>query len=205
MYIKRNRHFQMKGIARPCCKAPHEIPVITAPCVLKWCLSSSLQHPSTDRHIPQITATFLEAMLDSTRRENPKCRVISSVTSLCSPTVCGYQKRLGRVESPSSGVAVALCAMEEECVCTAAGCDFSILKCREAAAAAAAAAWSFHPAHTPWAQLVCMLRVTYRMWTRPFTQGQQKKPPDYHWFNQAVRHETIIFRSHGRRISLTPF
>lgn len=76
----------------------------------------------------------------------PKCPVKSDVTSghrpsrkscrnPCSPAWFGRQKQLGRVQSSSSGVAVAVCGMEEQCVCTAAAWDFSILKCTQAAAA----------------------------------------------------------------------
>lgn len=116
----------------------HEIPVIRASSLLKWCSSSSLQQPGTDRHIPQITATFSVSNAGLTSPAKPKCPVKSDVTSGHRPSRKSCRKpcspaQLGRVQSSSSGVAVAVCGMEEQCVCTAAGWDFSILKCRQAA------------------------------------------------------------------------
>lgn len=120
---------------------------------IKWCPSTPLQHPSTDRHTPpKPEPCFMGAKMDKHRQRHYShvnthhdnatpldSTLIKAADAFATHTqkkdVPRCRRRWGgwapgavraRFSSSfSSGVAVTLCGMEDECVCTAAGCDSS--------------------------------------------------------------------------------
>lgn len=64
-----------------CRTGPHKILIITGSSALKWCPSPSLQHPSTDRHIPPNLSHVSGRNVGLTSAINPKCWVKSNVPS----------------------------------------------------------------------------------------------------------------------------
>lgn len=134
------------------------MPIIIITPRLKWCPSSLLQHPRKGRRIPKPQPCFMvqKGINIANNLQKPRYIRHDNITLLVntqklsihrySQTSFIYSWSLRRLNtgskrtcfssSFSGGVAVTLCGMEDQCVCTAAGrfLSLAILRCRETAA-----------------------------------------------------------------------